>query len=279
MFEEFYMENLQSDLISTEKYKAYCKECPTCYYFNSSLIFRSDYYDSVFVPKLGKSKIPPGKNTLVMGHSDQRIRLFVYLYARRLGFNSVWSVNASNFNPVINSIPIGLTNFKKDSEIHRILGDASLITEALKYDKDATYQGSIYANFTIDYARNQRHKIKKILDILQIEISNPNFSTSGRLDYLKNCRKSNFVLCPVGNGVDTHRIWETLYVGGIPIIKSHTVLNKLVIDLPVLVISDWNQIKNRNFLERSYEELKRGVYDYSKLSSTYWINKFCKSSE
>ncbi len=279
MNEDFFLENLKNDLISTDKYMTHCRDCLTCFYFNSSLLFRSDYYNSIFVQRLGKSLIPPSKNTLVMGHSDKRINFFVYFYARKFGFKSVWSVNASNFNPYLNSIPIGLTNKNENSEIHHILGDSDLITEALKEPKDKNFKGTIYANFTIDKARHKRIKLKQILNSMGIEISNPTFTTQGRLEYLKNCRKSNFVLCPVGNGVDTHRIWETLYVGGIPIIKSHTVLNKLVMELPVLVLQDWEELKDRNFLEYSYEKMQRGHYNYSKLSSTYWIKKFCESQQ
>ena len=31
---------------------------------------------------------------------------------------------------------------------------------------------------------------------------------------------TKFVVCPPGRGVDTHRVYETLFFGGIPIIKT-----------------------------------------------------------
>jgi len=41
-----------------------------------------------------------------------------------------------------------------------------------------------------------------------------------RLDYYKTLKQTKFVVCPPGRGVDTHRVYETLFFGGIPIIKT-----------------------------------------------------------
>ena len=35
--------------------------------------------------------------------------------------------------------------------------------------------------------------------------------------------KHNFVLAPWGNGIDTHRFWEILYSGSIPVTKKHII--------------------------------------------------------
>ena len=40
-------------------------------------------------------------------------------------------------------------------------------------------------------------------------------------EYIRNLFTHRFCLCPRGNGIDTHRIWEALYCGCIPIIKSY----------------------------------------------------------
>ena len=37
----------------------------------------------------------------------------------------------------------------------------------------------------------------------------------------ENLRKYTYNLCPIGNGIDTYRIWETLVAGSIPITKDH----------------------------------------------------------
>ena len=38
--------------------------------------------------------------------------------------------------------------------------------------------------------------------------------------YMENINKHKFVLCPRGNGVDTYRFWETVFMGSIPVVES-----------------------------------------------------------
>ena len=44
-----------------------------------------------------------------------------------------------------------------------------------------------------------------------------------------------------GNGFDTHRIWETLYSGSIPIVKRHYAFEYLD-NLPVLYIDNYKDL-------------------------------------
>jgi len=41
-----------------------------------------------------------------------------------------------------------------------------------------------------------------------------------RIEYYRQLKRTKFVICPPGAGIDTHRVYETLYFGGVPIIKS-----------------------------------------------------------
>lgn len=51
-----------------------------------------------------------------------------------------------------------------------------------------------------------------------------------------------FVACPRGNGLDTHRFWETLYRGSIPIVKQST-WSDLVgeLGIPFIAIEEWTE--------------------------------------
>jgi hypothetical protein len=52
-----------------------------------------------------------------------------------------------------------------------------------------------------------------------------------------------FCICPEGNGVDTHRLWEALYVKTIPIvIKSDFTDVLLENNVPIVVLDDWSQL-------------------------------------
>jgi hypothetical protein len=50
-----------------------------------------------------------------------------------------------------------------------------------------------------------------------------------------------FVACPRGNGTDTHRFWETLYRGSIPVVKE-SAWSKSIADLgiPLVQLQAWD---------------------------------------
>lgn len=95
------------------------------------------------------------------------------------------------------------------------------------------------------------------------------FSQGKKYDcYLAEVASSTFVLSPRGNGLDTHRLWEALYCGAIPIVKSYS-LDPLFEGLPVLIINDWNEV-TEEFLINKYKEMERKKYSYEKLDINYW---------
>lgn len=60
-----------------------------------------------------------------------------------------------------------------------------------------------------------------------------------------------FIACVRGNGIDTHRFWETLYRGSHPIVQEDLWSTSLEsLGLPILRVADWN--------EESIHKLLRG---------------------
>ena len=49
------------------------------------------------------------------------------------------------------------------------------------------------------------------------------------------------VLCPAGHGLDTHRAWETLYLGRVPVVER-SAIDPLFEGLPVLVLESWRAL-------------------------------------
>lgn len=61
--------------------------------------------------------------------------------------------------------------------------------------------------------------------------------------YSRLSSEFRFVACPRGNGLDTHRFWETLYRGSIPVVlESKWAMNLISYGIPVVTISDWRQL-------------------------------------
>ena len=68
-----------------------------------------------------------------------------------------------------------------------------------------------------------------------------------------------FTLCPVGNGMDTHRIWESLAVGSVPVVLKGSIANSLTDQLPIHCVNSWE-----SFLSLKPEYLKNLYANYSK---------------
>ena len=90
-------------------------------------------------------------------------------------------------------------------------------------------------------------------------------------DYLIDLAQSKFVISPRGNGLDCHRTWEALYMGAIPIV-THSSLDVIFENLPVLIIDDWASL-TEEFLEEQYQKITSGSYDLSPLYMNYWIKE------
>ena len=68
-------------------------------------------------------------------------------------------------------------------------------------------------------------------------------------------RQSLFVACPPGNGPDTHRFWEALYLGAVPIILEEHKVDAFK-DWPHITVPNWNFLE---FIKR--EELEHVYLD------------------
>lgn len=140
-----------------------------------------------------------------------------------------------------------------------------------------------------DRIRNE----KNVKDIIVYKNFDPNTSHCNRLhvlhdtkwipmperrsteDYWRDISRSIFVICPMGSGVDTHRMWESLYLRSIPIVAKCD-NNDGFSELPMVTIpngqfGNWNIITPQ-YLDNIHEEMKNkaNTYKYEKLSLEYW---------
>jgi hypothetical protein len=69
------------------------------------------------------------------------------------------------------------------------------------------------------------------------------------VDYAKLAQETRYVAAVRGNGVDTHRHWETMYRGGIPLIlKDAWSAGIADLNLPFLEVRAWNPGELQNIL-------------------------------
>lgn len=196
---------------------------------------------------------------LITGNGDEEVpgEYAAFLDDEKL---LMWfGMNATSSHPKLIPIPIGThgNGAKLDLKAQWFY---SLFENPLKKER------LLYLNFTT-HNHAERAMARRLF-------TNKPFCTfdanrTGK-EFLEEIMRSKFVLCPRGNGLDTHRVWESLMLGSIPILKSNA-LDPLYEDLPVLIVKDWDEV-TEEFLEKKYKEIWSKNYNYDKLYADYWLN-------
>lgn len=191
------------------------------------------------------------------------------------------------------SIPIGLSNtFANVRPKHGIgwLQLAELIpklTQIYLHDKSIPSK-FIYANFNENTNISQRSHIKKHCQLLDyINYKEPNLSYD---EFFTDILDHEAVVCPAGNGMDTHRLWETLYCKRIPITiklnntrsngnyipqqqNEYEIYKQLYYNLPIVILDSDEELFDKKHLESLIDIQKQKPFDKNLLNFSYWREK------
>lgn len=96
----------------------------------------------------------------------------------------------------------------------------------------------------------------------------PNLSLE---EYKQKLGQHKFILCPTGNGIDTHRLWESLYYGIIPIVETNIHYKKCLKNLPVIIVDSFTEI-TKEFLIKKEKEFSKKQFNMDKLKVSWWID-------
>ncbi len=94
--------------------------------------------------------------------------------------------------------------------------------------------------------------------------------------YLRIMQLHKFVLCPSGNGIESSRNWETLYMRRVPIFKDHPYLREMFKEFPALFVKDFDEVTEELLLANDYLFQQAQTMDMNKLSLEYWFNQAIK---
>ena len=144
--------------------------------------------------------------------------------------------NALINHPKLVPLPIGIANSMWKH------GDLDVLHRAI-----AAAQGSSPDQLVLLHFNPSTHAGRRpIWDTLRANF--PQMPSSppparGYKRYLADLARHRFCVAPRGNGVDTHRLWECLYLGVVPIVeRSRHTEHWQRLGLDVLVVDDWAQV-------------------------------------
>lgn len=247
----------KDDVITSDKYLA---AFPQHYskidaiYYNRPILWRNARHN------------PPSitARLIVSGHSDFPV---TEEFVRRYPFATWFAINNQSRRAF--GIPLGITNNTTESELHSIYGNVDVMTEAV--NKPREIRNLAYMNFSINTYPIEREKVWNMFRTKEwVTTGNPVNTLEGRKEFLTELRNHHYVLCPRGNGVDTHRLWETLYMGSIPIVIQD-IAHAGWQDLPILFVSSWEEI-TEEFLIGQLSRFQTTNWNLRKLHVSYWIN-------
>ena len=216
---------------------------------------------------------PPNinSNMIITGHSDYPI-----LDHHVDHFNPMvwWGVNKMTNKPNVFTIPLGITNDTDESPVHRIFGNTDCMIQVM--NENVEIKNLVYMNINIGTYPQERQLVWDLFkDKSWITVGNIEISIEGRTKFLRNIKEHVFVLCPRGNGLDTHRLWETLYMNRIPIVRRDIGYKEFE-DLPICFINDWNEI-NETFLINEMTRITSKSWNLDKLKMSYWVDRIKQS--
>ena len=205
--------------------------------------------------------------TLVTSQSDRLITK--KLFNKKPDCISNWYSTNVVYNHVsLHPIPLGISdsyNLNNFSTNHISNYQQTPFDE--KIDK-------LFINFRKNTNSKEREKLVDSLKhkefVYHDEYSNDPVS------YIDKLSNYKFVLCPWGNGIDTYRLWETLFSGSIPVVKKHDAYKKFK-KLPIIFYENNEDLT----LDYLVENEKNINLDYSRefLTVDFWINKNIKINE
>lgn len=175
-----------------------------------------------------------------------------------------FTTNVNALDGRLESIPIGLENDRWFPELKK---KEKMLA---KMELPRVHKNLVYMNHNIRNNISERTKPYEAFLYKSYCTVRMGSNGQGFDDYLDNIYSHVFVVCPNGNGMDTHRLWETLYMGSIPIVKRD-LNNRFYKDLPICFIDSWDEI-DEEFLcderDRMFGQEMSPMLEFD-----YWKNK------
>ena len=223
---------------------------------NPDIIFCYSHQLSLFRSKLQYFNKP---FTLITHNSDENITDKYLDIIQSEKIIKWYCQNKMIEHPKLHFIPIGIAN---SMWTH---GNLDNLMDVIQFPLNKV--NNFYFNFSVSTNKNERENCKN-------ELEKKGFVFMPNLDYhnyLKTLSSYKFAICPPGNGIDCHRIWECYYLGVIPILKRSIFTEQLSYHFPCIILNDWNDFEATLILDAYPLLLQQLSETYHKLKLSYYF--------
>lgn len=188
------------------------------------------FLDGEFLPYIGQRlNMMTNHFVLVIGNSDTNFNSeYLYLFENPL-LEKIIAQNVNAEHPRLFPLPIGLANSMWPH------GRVDLVEKISKENiqKDL----GVYFYFSMHTNKGKRMDCyNKLKDRYEFGKELP------YEDFLRHLARHTFAICPEGNGIDTHRFWECIYLGVVPVCLSTVTTRYFSQFLPIVLVNDWTDV-------------------------------------
>lgn len=168
-----------------------------------------------------------------------------------------YAINVAYKHSDLIPIPLGISENRNGK---------NLIYEDFNFaNYNLTRENKALLNFNLNTNYFHRYKfVKKAMFKNWINIKKPNLEYK---EYLEELIKSKFTLAPWGNGFDTHRIWESIYAGSIPVTINHYAFSSFY-TLPIIFLNSINDLEIDKLNEYKFQTINKQA-----LTIDWWVEK------
>ena len=160
-------------------------------------------------------------------------------------------------HPLVTTLPIGIENLRWG-----VNGNPKFLRN--KVDFDSRLNQVLIGPFGLTHS--ERFQIR---DLAAESVDEITF-VENRLyprEFSELMQEHKFVACVRGNGVDTHRLWESLYRGCVPILKADKwSLSLSLFRLPIQLVDGWSLEEIEAIIKKSSDK----GFSPEKLDTLWW---------
>jgi len=181
-----------------------------------------------------------------------------------------FTINANVRHPKITAIPLGLGNKNWG-------WDNNIQCDPATYDKYRPYAKThnVLASFSVRNKHGERLQClndakNRLGNDLTVRDFNPADRKSDSFvdQYFEAAAHHKMVICPWGAGYDTHRLWETMYLGSIPITRACVAYREFA-DYPIIFLNHWRDL-NLDYLLKEYDKQLEKLQTETRIYSKHW---------
>jgi len=170
----------------------------------ADVVFCPSHLAENFIAEFG-SRITA--KVLIFGNSDREFSQFDFKIPKSVKHIFAQNLLTKN-SKVATSIPIGLENLRLATN-----GYPHLLRSSIKEANSKILVGP----FGLTHFERNEFDFDQLSNREQITLCTDRLSPN---QYAKLASNHSYIAAPRGNGIDTHRLWESLYRGAIPIVRQ-----------------------------------------------------------